>query len=77
METIRVAIGEFDDLSIKIDCVTSLSYLLCESMAEGKSKANDTHILAAFMLNREMEKIQNKLNEINEKMHEGLREVRA
>lgn len=77
METIKVAIGEFDDLSIEIDCVTSLSYLLWESMAEGLNEANDTHITAAFMLCREMETLQNKLQEINEKMHNGLKEVRA
>ena len=77
METIRVAIGEFDNLSIEIDCVTSLSYLLWESMADGLNEANDTHITAAFMLCREMEALQNKLHEINEKMHAGLREVRA
>lgn len=77
MEIIKVAIGEFDDLSIEIDCVTSLSYLLWESMAEGLSEAKDTHIVAAFMLNREMEALQNKLHEINEKMHNGLKEVRV
>ena len=77
MEKLKQAIYDFDELGIRIDGIAGLSFLLWEAITEGNFAINkDTHGSAAYLLNNEIEKIRNELQDIKDRFYEGLREVK-
>lgn len=78
METISNALYDFDKLEIRIQAVVGISFLLWEALVEGNFKITaDTHGSVAYMLNNELEALQNELKDIKNRMFDGLREVKA
>lgn len=78
METISNALYDFDKLEIRIQAVVGISFLLWEALVEGNFEITaDTHGSVAYMLNNELEALQNELKDIKNRMFDGLREVKA
>lgn len=78
METISNALYDFDKLEMRIQAVVGISFLLWEALVEGNFEITaDTHGSVAYMLNNELEALQNELKDIKNRMFDGLREVKA
>lgn len=78
METIKDALYDFDRLDVRIQAVVGISFLLWEAIVEGNFEITaDTHGSVAYMLNDELEALQNELKDIKNRMFDGLKEVRA
>ena len=78
MEKLKQAMFDFDELEIRIDGIVSLSFWLCDTLvAESSQIEKDTHGGAAYLLNHEIEELRDELQDIKERMFEGLKEVKG
>ncbi|WP_394266063.1 hypothetical protein [Anaerotignum sp.] len=78
MEKLSCAIHDFDRLEMRINATVGISFLLWEAIVDGNFEITEKiHGSVAYMLNDELEALRNELEDIKNRLFDGLREVRG
>ena len=78
MEKLREALNTLSQLDVRIDGIKELSFILWDSIANGGFEiAADAHGSAAYLLSTEIEAIYDALQDIEEMLCDGLKEVKV